>query len=112
MKSSFFGSLGTGNSLSSSNDIAKGLENTKIISINTLLLNTIPINLSEYTHIGFVFILHSHHIPSVFSRFVEGLKFNPDQYIFALASYTDIFGRAMEQLRNYISVKGGILFVL
>ncbi len=95
---------GTGNSMRAAKVIAEALGDTELVSMR-LDPQEVPAEGAEV--IGFVFPVYHWTMPAPAVKFVEGLKIDPNAYIFALAMPSFICGIACEKCAQLIGAKGG-----
>lgn len=94
---------GTGNSLKISRDLAKELENTKIIAISKAINEEInfPIN-----KVGFVFPVYFGALPPIVAEFIRKLNVDQITYIYAVATCNDFSGGTINIIAKILKNKG------
>ena len=106
MKNVIYCFSGTGNSLRTARIIADVLKNTEIVNVRK--------DPSEYSAedaevIGFVCPVYEWDIPGRMNAFISELSVNPNAYIFMVATYIAVHGKAFETVENILSSKGAHL---
>ena len=106
MKKVIYCFSGTGNSLRTARIIADVLKNTEIVNVRK--------DPSEYSAedaevIGFVCPVYEWDIPGRMNAFISELSVNPNAYIFMVATYIAVHGKAFETVENILSSKGAHL---
>ena len=94
---------GTGNSLAVARELADHLD-AEIRSIPALMRQA-SVGI-EADVVGFVFPVHHKSIPLILRRFVEKARFKDDAYLFALCTYGDSPGLAVDHLRELLTTQG------
>ena len=103
MKTKIFYFTGTGNSLAVAKNIGDELEDAKLISIPAVVNGNIE---ADTPVIGIVFPVYMWGIPNIVVDFVQKLKINRDQYIFAVTTCAGQPGEALIQLQEMLQKKG------
>lgn len=103
-KSIIFCFTGTGNSLTAANDIAKHIENAKVVSMRKENENILE---GDYEYIGFVFPVYFVGLPKRVSEFVKKLNTEKvkSEYIFSLATKGEMEGNATAILSKLLKEK-------
>jgi ferredoxin len=96
----------TGNSLKISRDLAKALQNTKIISIAKAINEDI-----EYPtmNLGIIFPVYFGALPPIVAEFIRKLDPSQINYIFAVATCNDFPGGALHIVKKILKKKQGKL---
>ena len=102
MKTKIFYFTGTGNSLSVARDIGNELEDAELVSIPAVVDGDIR---EDIPVIGIVFPVYMWGIPNMVVDFVEKLKINSDQYVFAVATCAGQPGETLVQLQKMLQNK-------
>ncbi|MCR4677441.1 MAG: EFR1 family ferrodoxin [Lachnospiraceae bacterium] len=97
---------GTGNSLRTAIKIAERFGDTELVSMRT---EPDEVSAEDCDVIGFVYPVYHWTVPEHVVKFVEGLKINPNAYIFAVANPSFICGFACEKMAELIRAKGAEL---
>lgn len=106
MKKVIYCFSGTGNSLRTARIIAETLKDTVIVNVRK--------DPSEYSAedadvIGFVCPVYEWDVPGRMSKFISELSINPNAYIFMVATYIAVHGKAFETVEEILSSKGAHL---
>ena len=106
MKKVIYCFSGTGNSLRAARIIADELKDTQIVNVRK--------DPSEYSAedagvIGLVCPVYEWDIPGRMKAFISALNINPNAYIFMVATYIAVHGKAFETVENILSSKGAHL---
>jgi ferredoxin/flavodoxin len=97
---------GTGNTLAVARDIAERLGAGLISIPNAMSRATLVIDADA---LGLAFPVYHKSIPLILKRFVERLEGLEDTYVFAVSTYGDTPGLAMEHLGQLVQSRGGTL---
>lgn len=103
MKTKIFYFTGTGNSLAVARDIGNGLEDVELISIPAVMESDIE---ADTPVIGLVFPVYIWGMPNMVVDFVNKLRINKDQYIFAVTTCAGQPGETLIQLQKMLQEKG------
>lgn len=106
MKARIYYFSGTGNSLRAAEKIAEHIGGAELISMRC---NPEEVSAEDCDVIGFTFPPYHWTMPAPAVRFVEGLKINPNAYIFAVSTPGLICGYAFERVAELIKAKGAEL---
>lgn len=106
MRKKIYYFTGTGNSLRTAIKIAERLGDTELVSMRT---EPDEVSAEDCDVIGFVYPVYHWTVPEHVVKFVEGLKINPNAYIFAVANPSLICGFACEKMAELIRAKGAKL---
>jgi len=106
MKSVIYCFSGTGNSLRTARIIADVLKNTEIVNVRK---DTSEYSAEDAEVIGFVCPVYEWDIPGRMNAFISELSVNPNAYIFMVATYIAVHGKAFETVENILSSKGAHL---
>ena len=103
MKKVIYCFSGTGNSLRAARIIADALKDTEIVNVRN--------DPSEYSAedadvIGFVCPVYEWDVPGRMREFISELSVNPNAYIFMVATYIAVHGKAFETVEDILSSKG------
>ena len=106
MKKVIYCFSGTGNSLRAARVIADALKNTEIVNVRK--------DPSGYTAenadiVGFVCPVYEWDVPGRMREFISELSINPKAYIFMVATYIAVHGKAFETVEEILSSKGAHL---
>lgn len=93
---------GTGNSLRTAVRIAEGIGGAEIVSVRC---DAEAVPARDADVIGFVCPVYEWDMPGTMKEFVKRLAVNPNAYIFMVATYVAIHGRAFETMEQILSVK-------
>src|SRR5512133_881627 len=97
---------GTGNSLAVARGLAEQLE-ARLIAIPTVMdRETIT---PEADVVGLVFPVYHGGLPLIVKRFIERLSSLQEKYLFAVCTYGDSPGLALEYTRDQLASRGGKL---
>lgn len=102
MKNIIYYFSGTGNSLRAAIRIAESMGGAELVSVRC---NIEDISAEHADVIGFVCPVYEWDMPGTMKRFAEKLKINPSAYIFMVATYIAIHGKAFETIENILSLK-------
>lgn len=102
MKSILYYFSGTGNSLRAAIRIAESIGGAELVSVRCNVENASAENADV---IGFVCPVYEWDMPGTMKKFAEKLKINPNAYIFMVATYIAIHGKAFETMENILSLK-------
>jgi len=94
---------GTGNSLRTAIKVAKRIGGAEIVSVRC---NAECVSAENADVIGFVCPVYEWDMPGAMKKFAEKLKINPNAYIFMIATYIAIHGKAFETMEEILSKKG------
>jgi Pyruvate/2-oxoacid:ferredoxin oxidoreductase delta subunit/flavodoxin len=97
---------GTGNSLTVARELA-GRVGGRLVSIPTVMHKDHVT--SDAEALGFVFLVYHKSIPLILKRFVEKLEGLGGRYVFAVSTYGDTPGLAIDHLQDLIQARGGAL---
>ncbi len=97
---------GTGNSMRAAVRIAERIGGAEIVSVRAGAAG-VPAEKADV--IGFVCPVYEWDLPGAMKVFVEALSINPNAYIFMVATYIAIHGRAFETMETLLSQKGAHL---
>lgn len=97
---------GTGNSLRTARIIAEQMGGARIIAMKD---GTEPVSAEDADIIGFVCPVYEWDVPETVRDYIEGLRINPDAYIFMAATYILIHGRCFETVDGLLRQKGARL---
>jgi len=103
MKTVIYYFSATGNSLIIANDLARELGDTDVVAMAKALDK--PIN-TPYDRVGIVFPVYMFGLPLVVARFLRNLKVQNDTYVFAVANFGGLPGRALMLTRNILKERG------
>ena len=103
MKTKIFYFTGTGNSLAVAKNIGSELGDTELVSIPAVIKGDI---IADTPVIGLVFPVYIWGMPNMVVDFVNKLKLDNNQYIFAVATCAGIPGETLIQLQKTLQ-KGG-----
>ncbi|MCL2079754.1 MAG: EFR1 family ferrodoxin [Oscillospiraceae bacterium] len=105
MKNIVFCFSGTGNCLKVAKEIAKELENCKIVSMVKM-----PVFTEQYDSIGFVYPTYFWGLPKKVIEFIEKINFenNTKAYFYAITTYGGFAGNAVYQLYELLLKKHSI----
>lgn len=93
---------GTGNSMRTAARIAEKIGGAKIVSVRC---DPEMESAETAAVIGFVCPVYEWDIPGTMREFVRKLKINPEAYIFMIATYIAIHGKAFETMETIIQTK-------
>ncbi len=93
----------TGNSLVVARDLALGLGSAKLIPITKALKNS---GEQPFDVIGIVFPVYMFGLPLIVADFIKQLKLKPDTYIFSVATFGGLPGRAHALIRKILKNRG------
>src|SRR5512133_1612309 len=99
MKTKIYCFSATGNSLSVAQKIAKGLDQTEIVSIAKEMSK--PENPNE-PRIGLVFPIYVYGVPRIVREFLEMLDLSRTQYLFAVATCGGTPGATLQELEKIL----------
>ncbi len=97
---------GTGNSMRAAAGIAERIGGAELVSVRC---DPESVSAEHAEVIGFVCPVYEWDLPGTMKRFVEKLRINPDAYIFMVATYIAIHGRAFETMDQLLSRKNARL---
>ncbi len=107
MSTTLYYFTGTGNSLHAAKEIAKGLEDAKVLSIAQMIKE------KKYTcksdKIGIVFPVIAWGAPLIVSEFLKAFNFSKDQYIFSVATCGHVPAGSHQLIEKIIKKRGGRL---
>ena len=106
MSTELYAFSGTGNSLAVARQIADIIE-AQLMSIPSAVRSESVI--SEADTVGLVFPVYHKSIPLIIKRFVERLEVEDSAYIFAVCTYGDTPGLAIDHLRELIASRSRTL---
>jgi len=90
---------GTGNSLAVARDVAERID-ARVVSIPTLMTrDRVSVNADV---VGFIFPVYHKSIPLILKRFVERIRLEYPAYVFAICTYGDTPGLAVDHLRDLL----------
>lgn len=104
MKTTIYHFSATGNSLSLARDLAKRLEDTRLVAIADAIGKPSAPDSNE--RIGFVFPVFAWGLPRIVADFVEGLRIAGSPRIFAVATCVAIPGNTLRELERLLRRKG------
>lgn len=99
---------GTGNSAAVAQITAKELGDTAVDIIGK---QAEDYDLSQEDYLGFVFPVYAWAAPEVMLRFAEGIG-HTDAYAFAIATFSNVAGMAVEQFSEIVPLKSGFGIVM
>lgn len=102
MKNMIYYFSGTGNSLRTAIGIAERIGGAEIVSVRC---NAEKASDENAEVIGFICPVYEWDMPETMKKFVEKLVVNPNAYIFMIATYAVIYGKAFESMEKILSVK-------
>ena len=97
---------GTGNSLNTARIIAEQIGGARLISVKE---DTEIISAEDAEMIGFVCPVYEWDIPSTMKNYAEKVRINPRAYVFMVATYILVHGRAFETMEKILEAKGSRL---
>ncbi len=97
---------GTGNSMRAAVRIAESIGGAEVVSARC---DPETVSAETADVIGFVCPVYEWDMPGAMRRFAEKLKINPNAYIFMVATYIAIHGKAFETMEGILSQKGARL---
>jgi len=106
MKKVIYFFSGTGNSLRAARIIADELKDTGIVNVRN---DPSGYSAEDAEVIGFVCPVYEWDIPGRMKAFISELNVNPNAYIFMVATYIAIHGKAFETVADILSSKGAHL---
>lgn len=102
MKNVIYYFSGTGNSLRTAIKIAERIGGAEVVSVRCDPENVSAENANV---IGFVCPVYEWDMPGTMKKFVEGLKINPNAYIFMIVTYIAIHGKSFETMEEILFAK-------
>jgi ferredoxin/flavodoxin len=99
---------GTGNSLAVARDLAARLGGTLRSIANVMDQPTFDAN-AEATNVGLVFPVYHKSLPLIVKRFIERFERLDGAYLFAVATYGDTPGLALQHLADLVEARGSRL---
>lgn len=102
MKNIIYYFSGTGNSLRTAIKIAERIGGAELVSVRC---NAENVSAEDADVIGFVCPVYEWDMPGAMKKFVEGLKINSNAYIFMIATYVAIHGKAFETMEEMLLAK-------
>ncbi|MCX5716586.1 MAG: EFR1 family ferrodoxin [Candidatus Omnitrophica bacterium] len=93
----------TGNSLKVARDLAKELGGADVIPITKTLKNTAEL---PYDVVGIVFPVYMFGLPLIVADFLKVVRPKKDAYIFCVATYGGLMGRALNLAKQMLSKRG------
>lgn len=106
MKKIIYCFSGTGNSLRAARIIAEALKDATIVNVRN---DPSGHSAEDADVIGFVCPVYEWDVLERMRKFVSGLSVNPGAYIFMVATYIAVHGKAFETVENILSSKGAHL---
>ncbi len=106
MKKIIYCFSGTGNSLRAAKVIAEVLKDTTIVNVRK---DPSGYSAEDADIIGFVCPVYEWDIPGRMKEFISGLSVNLNAYIFMVATYIAVHGKAFETVEDILSTKGAHL---
>ncbi len=106
MKAIIYYFSGTGNSLRAAVRIAERLGGAQLVSVRC---GAEEVSAENADVIGFVSPVYEWDLPGAMKEFAEKLKINPNAYIFMIATYIAIHGKAFESMEEILREKGARL---
>ncbi len=106
MKKIIYYFIGTGNSMRTAVRIAENIGGAEIISVRC---DAETVSAGDADVIGFVCPVYEWDIPGTMRDFAKKLIINPHAYIFMVATYIAIHGKAFETMAKILSDKGARL---
>ena len=97
---------GTGNSLNTARIIAGQIGGARLISVKE---DTQIISTEDAEMVGFVCPVYEWDIPSIMKKYAEKIRINPRAYVFMVATYILVYGRAFETMEKILEAKGSRL---
>lgn len=97
---------GTGNSLRAARIISETLEGAEVVNVRE---DSGKHNAEYADVIGFVCPVYEWDIPGRMKEFISELEINPDAYIFMVATYIAVHGKAFESVARILASKGARL---
>lgn len=97
---------GTGNSLRAARIIADTLKDTVIVNVKN---DPSGYGAENADVIGFVCPVYEWNVPGRMREFISGLSINPNAYIFMVATYIAVHGKAFETVESILMAKGAHL---
>jgi ferredoxin len=99
MKTVIYYFSATGNSLVVAKDLAKGLDNARIIPINEAVKS---LDATAFDAVGFVYPVYMFGLPLIVADFLTALKINPQAYIFSVTTLGGLNGRAHSLVKEIL----------
>ena len=97
---------GTGNSLNAARIIAGQIGGARLISARE---GTEIVSAEDADLVGFVCPVYEWDIPSTMKDYAEKIRMNPNAYVFMVATYILVHGRAFETMEKILEKKGSRL---
>ncbi|MDD5116758.1 MAG: EFR1 family ferrodoxin [Candidatus Omnitrophica bacterium] len=92
----------TGNCLAVARDIASEFEDARLIPITKAL----AVGIEQADAVGVVFPVYMFGLPLIVAEFLKALKLNPGTYVFTVATFGGLPGRAHSLARNILKSGG------
>jgi ferredoxin/flavodoxin len=103
MKTVIYYFSATGNSLVVAKDLARGLDNAELIPMSKAL--KVP-DVTAYERIGLVYPVYMFGLPLIVAEFLRAVKLRPQVYIFSVATFGGLPGRAHSLVKKILKKRG------
>jgi ferredoxin len=103
MKTIIYYFSGTGNSLAIANDLAKELGNASVAAMSKEIGKPVD---PAYDSVGIVFPVYMFGLPLIVARFLRNLNIHKNAYVFAIANFGGLPGRALMLTREILRERG------
>ncbi len=94
---------GTGNSYYISKQVAKNLENTKLINIGKLNFSNTKKITTNAENIGIIFPVYYGSSPDIVKQFIQNLSAKNCKYLFVICNYGAVSGGTLSHIENLLS---------
>jgi len=103
MKTVIYYFSATGNSLVVARDLAKKLDDAWLIGISQALKNP---DATAYEAVGLVYPVYMFGLPLIVADFLKTVKINPGAYVFSVATFGGLTGRAHSLAKEILKKRG------
>ena len=107
METAIYYFTGTGNSLKIAKDLALQIKDSRIVQINSKLMDSPVLKASGKT--GIIFPVYVSGIPVIVEEFINRLNISENPYIFAVSHFGGSAGISLAQIDSLLKMKGSRL---